>query len=194
MLAGLERPESGSIYYNDEDISSVDQKVRQRFLKEDIGLIFQTPSLLNELSVLENVMIKGLISHQIYRPASKKALLLLEKVGLGHKAHCRPNQLSGGEQQRVAVARALFTEPAFIFADEPTAHLDDTNTGSIIDLLLDCQREWHMGLILASHDLEVADRLQVLLRLEKGALLEISRKTSQVKFPPRISDAQLEIF
>lgn len=173
VLGGLDKPDGGSVLCNGIDIYALEPHLRSRFIQEHIGFVFQYPSLIEELSVLENVMLKGLITHQAYAHASEMALFLLEKVGLVAKAAHAPRTLSGGEQQRVSVARALFTRPTFILADEPTAHLDEQTKSTIIELLSSCAREWSLGLIIASHDAEVADQMQTVLSLEKGLLKEL---------------------
>ncbi len=172
VLAGLDKPDRGSVLCNGIDIYALEPHRRSRFIQKHIGFVFQYPSLIDELTVLENVMLKGLIADEPYVQASEKALSLLEKVGLVDKASHSPRTLSGGEQQRVSVARALFTQPNFILADEPTAHLDEQTKSTIIELLSACSKEWSMGLIIASHDAEVAEHMQTVLRLEKGVLKE----------------------
>ena len=98
---------------------------RMKFLNKEIGLVFQDPYLIRELSVLENCMIKGLIAGNSFQAEIQRALDLLEKVGLGDKAYCKPSSLSGGQQQRVAIVRAIFNRPTFLLADEPTGSLDE---------------------------------------------------------------------
>ncbi|MBA2307487.1 ABC transporter ATP-binding protein [Candidatus Dependentiae bacterium] len=172
ILAGIENPTSGSVYFNNKSIALFSPSERASFLHTSISLIFQAPCLINELSVLENTMIKGLIQGEEYARAAQKAVELLEKVGIANKSSAFPAMLSGGEQQRVALARALFSNPAFILADEPTAHLDKQNKESIIELLLQCQHDESMGLVVASHDEEVIQAFQTTLLLNKGALIE----------------------
>ncbi len=172
MLAGFDTPSSGSIFFDDTDIYQFDSAKRQFFLQKIIGLIFQSPYLIDELSVVENVMIKGLLAQQPYKLAALRAYELLECVGLSDKGQSAPRTLSGGEQQRIALARALYNEPAFILADEPTAHLDSVTKNSIMNLLLACRRQWGMGLIIATHDESVAQQMDVVLRLDKGQLIE----------------------
>ncbi len=172
LLAGIEKPTGGSIYFNNKNLALFSSAEQASFLQSGVSLIFQTPCLINELSVLENTMLKGLIRGSSYAQAAQKAEELLEKVGLAHKSTLLPAVLSGGEQQRVALARALFSEPAFILADEPTAHLDKRTKEHIIELLLLCQQDQSMGLIIASHDEEVIQAFQTTLTLEKGILIE----------------------
>ncbi len=154
LLAGLDSPTKGSVYFNNNALSSFTQEKKQQFLNESVGLIFQSPYLLKELSVLENVMIKSLISAG-GQTDTTKAKDLLSLVGLADKSNAQVMDLSGGEQQRIAIARAIYSEPAFLLADEPTAHLDEKNRDIVLQALLNCQKQWSMGLIVASHDPKV---------------------------------------
>lgn len=160
ILAGLDSPTSGSV---------VVDGTQQQFLQR-LGILFQLPYLINELSVLENVVLKGLIEKKSYAECKHDGILLLEKVGLGHKQNCFPAMLSGGEQQRVALARALFNKPDFVLADEPTSNLDQITGTKIIELLHACQQEWQFGLIVCSHDQYVLESMQTILKLEHGKL------------------------
>ncbi len=178
ILAGLETPSSGQVLFQGVDLFAVDASERLNLGKQ-LGLVFQGPYLIDELSLIENVMIKGLIEKQDYHEASLKAQVLLEKVGLKGKENQRPRSLSGGEQQRVCIARALFTEPTFIIADEPTAHLDEATSRDIMTLLCTYQQEKRAGLVIASHDTALMDMLDTTLRLETGSLQDISYASQQ---------------
>lgn len=171
LLAGLDKPTYGSICFNECDITLLDKKQKQEFLHRSIGFLFQSPYLIDELSVVENVMIKGLIEGQPYKQAEQVAFHLLSSVGLSSKASRVPNTLSGGEQQRVAIARALFNKPSFLLADEPTAHLDEKTGKEIIELLRTCQKEWQMGLIIASHDPLIIATGDRVFKLHNGMLI-----------------------
>lgn len=171
LLAGLDKPTSGHIYFNGQDIAAFSESGRHFFLRQSVGLVFQLPYLIRELNVIENVMLKGMIEGANKLQARKHALDLLAKMGIEHKADHAPFSLSGGEQQRVAIARALFTKPAFLLADEPTGNLDVATGKVIVELLLACQAEWHMGIIISSHDEYVAQRMEKVLHLENGLLL-----------------------
>ncbi len=172
LLAGLDVPTQGSIYFNGCDITELSKKQKQEFLNRSIGFIFQSPYLIDELSVIENVMLKGLIEGQSYKQAQQRALYLLSCVGLDSKASRVPTTLSGGEQQRVAIARALFNKPLFLLADEPTAHLDEHTGKEIVELLRTCQKEWQMGLIIASHDSLIIAAKDKVLKLHNGVLIQ----------------------
>jgi lipoprotein-releasing system ATP-binding protein len=135
--------------------------------------VFQLPYLISELTVVENVMVKGLIQKQDINEATQQALALLARVGLEEKAYASPASLSGGQQQRVALARALFNKPTFLIADEPTGNVD-TNTGNLIlDLLFDAQKEWNMGIIISTHDEYVAQRMGKVLHMKDGVLIKV---------------------
>ncbi len=172
LLSGLEIPTSGQVLFQGIDLFQGDVDKRLR-LGRQLGVVFQIPYLIDELSLVENVMIKGLIEYQDYQEASSKAQLLIEKVGLKGKENQQPRSLSGGEQQRVCVARALFTEPRFIIADEPTAHLDEATARDIMAILCTYQQEHGAGLVIASHDMALMDMLDTTLRLEAGLLVEV---------------------
>jgi ABC-type lipoprotein export system ATPase subunit len=176
ILTGFEEPSTGTVYFNDRDRSTFDSKEKQRILRRSLGLVFQAPYLLNELSVVENVMIKGLIEGQPYQTSFNHALELLDMVGLSTRVYASPATLSGGEQQRVAISRALFNKPQFLIADEPTAHLDQMTGRHIIDLLCTCQSMWNMGLIIASHDPYITYKSDYVLKLEQGTLFQTTAK------------------
>ncbi|HJM69217.1 MAG TPA: ABC transporter ATP-binding protein [Candidatus Babeliales bacterium] len=169
ILCGLDMPTNGAVYFDRHNINKFDTHQRSLFLNKNLGLVFQEPLLLTELSVVENVMLKGLILGQDYAQARVHALELLERVKLVDKADAHPRSLSGGQQQRVSILRALFNRPSFLLADEPTGSLDDTAGRVITDLLCEYQREWGMGLIIASHDAQVAQAMDKVLRLHDGA-------------------------
>ena len=173
LLAGFETPTHGHVYFSTTDLATLNEQQKAEFLQHHIGFIYQVPHLLDELSVAENVMIKGLIMRQPYKVSHDKALELLSQVGLADKASQRPRSLSGGEQQRVSVVRALFSEPSFILADEPTAHLDDETSQLLVDLMLSYTDS---GLIIVSHDAKIANQLDHVLTLSDGALVEESQK------------------
>lgn len=172
ISAGIEEPTTGSVAYNNTDIQSLSAHQREYFLNRSIGLLFQNSYLIKELTVLENVMIKGLIAQS--KEVREQALHLLQRVGLVDKQHELPPTLSGGQQQRVALARALFNKPSFLLADEPTAHLDLDNGRQMIELLRECQADWGMGLIVCSHDHYVTHAMETILNLDNGIVQKIN--------------------
>lgn len=171
ILAGLTEPTEGTLYLNEQNLALFSQSERDHFLNHTVGLLFQMPYLIKELTVLENVMSKGLIAGLGEYACKQEALELLEQVGLSDKANEHPPVLSGGQQQRVALARALFGKPAFLLADEPTGNLDSKNGQAVIDLILACKDAWGMGIIVSTHDHAVAQRMEVQLEMRDGVLV-----------------------
>jgi len=171
LLAGLDTPSKGTVLYDDIDIFVCTPYEKEIILATKLGLVFQQPYLVHALTVLENIIVKhGALGISV-AVAQKKGFHLLERVGLAHKAHEHPATLSGGEQQRIAILRALFCEPQFLLADEPTGSLDEKTGAQLIDFLVECQKEWGMGMIISSHDPYVADAMQVVYRLHNGKLV-----------------------
>ncbi len=152
-LAGLERPEQGKVLIGDKNIYTLPQKQQANFRNETLGYIFQSFFLLPELSALENVMVPSLINGNQDR---ERATELLEQVGLGERLDHLPAELSGGEQQRVAIARSLSNEPKIIFADEPTGNLDSRNGAEVMKHLFELSDRIGATLVIVTHDLELA--------------------------------------
>ena len=173
LLAGLDTPTSGAVYFDGHDLHIMDKKRRALFLQQSVGLVFQLPYLIKELSVLENVMVRGLIAGMSTLEGRTRATQLLEAVGLSDKAFSKPAQLSGGQQQRVAVARAMMTRPSFLLADEPTGSLDEQTGTGMVALLLACQQEWGMTIIVSSHDMYVTHKMKKLYHLKDGLLSDL---------------------
>jgi len=170
LLAGLDKPTVGSVFFNDTDITQLNPAKKDIFLQQSIGLVFQLPYLIKELSVLENIMVRGLIMRLDTEECNARALELLDAVGIADKALSNPLSLSGGQQQRVALARALFSKPAFLIADEPTGSLDAYTAQGIVQLVLKCQKEWGMGVIVSTHDAFVAQSMETVYQLNNGTL------------------------
>lgn len=170
ILAGLDEPTGGSVFFNDKNFSSFSAYDRQELLNKSFGLVFQSSYLISELSVVENVMMPGLIAGLPYEQCRARALEMLSVVGLSEKASSNPLTLSGGQQQRVAIVRALFNKPTFLFADEPTGNLDEQTGCEVVNFLLECQQQWKMGLVVSTHDRSVADRMETKFILHNGAL------------------------
>lgn len=170
LLAGLEHPTAGEVLFNGESLATFSEKKYQFFLNHHVGLVFQEPCLIQELTVLENTMIKGLIAQQSAAVCKKRATELLELIGLKERGDAYPYQLSGGQQQRVALARALFQQPTFILADEPTGNLDEENGMLIVQLFKRMQKEYGVGIIMSTHDQRVAQRMDTVLTIKAGTL------------------------
>ena len=173
IIAGLDTPTTGTVLFNNLSLQKFSTCQREQFLNKSIGLVFQSPHLLRELSVVENIMLPGLIAGRSKNECEKRAIELLRKVELLQKKDSKVGELSGGQQQRVAIARALFNEPAFLIADEPTGNLDLATGKTIIDLLLSCYHEWGMGIIVSSHDDYVAEKMHEIYTLSCGSLTKI---------------------
>ena len=168
IIASLDTPTTGKVLFNNHIIQKFSHSDRSQFLNQSIGLVFQSSHLMGELSALENIILPGLISGRTKNYCIERAEKLLRKIGLFDKKDQKPGELSGGQQQRIAIARALFNEPAFLIADEPTGNLDLATGKEIIDLLLSCQQEWGMGIIISSHDEYVTQRMEYVYVLAKG--------------------------
>jgi len=160
LLAGIENPCSGTVMYNNKNISMLSGHEKTAFLSSAIGLMFQQPYLIAELTAVENVIMPGLISGK-NKADCEQAHELLAQLGLGHKATHKPGSLSGGQQQRVALARALFNKPAFLLADEPTGSLDTKTGQEMLALLLSLQEKYSMGIIISTHDTSIAAQMGV---------------------------------
>ena len=170
LCAGLDQADSGSIELCGTQLSSLSEDERAILRNKNIGFVFQDFQLLPTLTALENVAVP--LELQGAKNASKVGKELLEKVGLGDRFHHYPSQLSGGEQQRVAVARAFSNTPSILFADEPTGNLDAETGEKVIDLLFNLNKESGTTLVIVTHDLELARKTQLILRLKGGRILE----------------------
>lgn len=168
LLAGLDRPSSGKVCLNGIDLSGLDEDARARLRGELAGFVFQSFLLLPALTALENVMLP--LELRGAPDARKQAERVLQRVGLGERLQHLPKHLSGGEQQRVALARAFVTQPAILFADEPTGNLDGATGAEIIDLLLELNRAQGTTLILVTHDPVLAERCGRRIRLVSGRI------------------------
>jgi ABC-type lipoprotein export system ATPase subunit len=172
ILTGFLAPNHGQVLYDTTNIHELSIKAKEHFLSSTIGIMFQKPHLLYELSIIENVILKGLIIDMPHDQAIKKGLELLDAIGLGDKAYEYPIKLSGGQQQRIALIRALYNKPVWLFIDEPTAHLDAECSQQLLALCLHWCKEHHIGLIINSHDPMVLQQLDTVLVLHNGRLQE----------------------
>ena len=168
ILAGLDLATSGEVSFLGSDLSSLDSDARATLRNKEIGFVYQFHHLLPELSSQENVALPMLMSGLNKEKSMKRALDLMEKVHLSSKASNRPGELSGGERQRVAIARSLSNNPSCLLMDEPTGNLDTSNAEIIISLLLELVKEEGVSLIVATHDLSLAGRLDETLNLESS--------------------------
>ena len=176
LLGGLDEPTSGDILLNKKSIFKFNNKQKDLFLNKNMGFIFQFHYLIKELTVLENIILMGLIKGEKKDLCEKKAIELLNFVGLKEKIENYPTQLSGGQQQRVSILRAIFNNPKFLLADEPTGNLDAENAQNVIELLLRLKKEFNMGIIFCSHDSEVYNKMETVFRLHEGKLSSFKSK------------------
>ncbi|MCC8407468.1 ABC transporter ATP-binding protein [Mucilaginibacter sp. UR6-1] len=156
ILGTLDRPDSGNIHINNIEVSRLSNKHLSAFRNRYIGFIFQFHHLLAEFSAIENVCIPAFIAGTSKHDAENRATELLERLGLADRLHHKPSQLSGGEQQRVAVARALVNNPALIFADEPSGNLDSTNARELHELFVKLRNEFDQTFVIVTHNEDLA--------------------------------------
>ena len=170
LLGGLDLPNAGEIRFDGMDLRALSAGALAQWRNRRIGFIFQAYHLLPELSALENVALPARLARIAPAEAARRAVALLERVGLAQRLEHRPYELSGGEQQRVAIARALVNEPDLILADEPTGNLDSHTGGEIIQLLETLRAERQATFIMATHDAHIAARARRVLELADGQL------------------------
>lgn len=166
----MDRPTSGRILVDGTDVASLDDDALTRLRRERIGFVFQFFNLLPTLTVLENAALPLLLAGHAARDAESRAQALIERVGLGHRARHYPQQISGGEMQRAAIARAVVHEPALLVADEPTGNLDSENGTRILELLSEINRDLGVTILLATHSLETASVARRIVRMRDGQL------------------------
>src|SRR5271156_3836746 len=171
ILGGLDRPTTGQVLVDGKDIHQQSEQERGALRNRSLGFVYQFHHLLPEFSALENVAMPLLVRRMKVADARAKARSLLDRVGLGQRLGHRPDQLSGGERQRAAVARALVTEPKIVLADEPTGNLDGSNAESVFALMLELNRERATSLVVVTHDLKLAARMERIYELQRGTLI-----------------------
>ncbi|MBS7646117.1 ABC transporter ATP-binding protein [Candidatus Bathyarchaeota archaeon] len=173
MIGALDRPTQGKVVVDGVDITRLNDRRLARFRNSKIGFIFQTYNLINRTTVLRNVELPAIVKGIPSRIRRLKALKLLKLVGLEEKADRKPTEMSGGEQQRVAIARALINDPAIVLADEPTGNLDSKTGEEIISLLGRINRENGATIIMVTHNLELANRTNRMIRLRDGLIEKV---------------------
>lgn len=172
LMAGLMKPTEGSILISGHKIEKMSENQLAEFRRTHIGFIFQSYELIPHLTVRENVELPLVFQGTKAKIRKDKAMALLTRVGLGEKTEMLPSQLSGGQQQRVSIARSLITEPAIVFADEPTGNLDTKTEKEIIDLLIELNESLKITFVIVTHEIEVARRTQRVIQLRDGYLVE----------------------
>ncbi|MBD5511258.1 MAG: ABC transporter ATP-binding protein [Lachnospiraceae bacterium] len=166
VMSGLEKPDTGEVLYDDKDITKLSDAGLTEFRKETVGFIFQQYYLLPHLNVDKNVKLGAeLIGSKDYKK-------MLDAVGLGEKLHKYPHELSGGEQQRVSVARALAKKPKVLFLDEPTGALDEATGRMVLDYISSLQKEYHFTIVCVTHNLNIAEMADTVIRMNSGKVIE----------------------
>jgi lipoprotein-releasing system ATP-binding protein len=171
ILGTLDRPDIGTVNMNNTAISSLNGKKLAAFRNKHIGFVFQFHHLLPEFTALENVCIPGWLAGRKKKEVEEKAIELLNMLGLSHRMENKPNQLSGGEQQRVAVARALINNPDIIFADEPTGNLDTANAKDLHQLFFDLRKQFNQTFLIVTHNEELARLSDRVLHMKDGKIV-----------------------
>lgn len=171
VVSRLEKADQGSLFFEGQDIAQLSNKALSQYRNEHIGFVFQFHHLLPEFTALENVCIPGWIAKKPKKAIEKKAMELLDFMGLADKASKKPNSLSGGEQQRVAVARALINDPHLIFADEPTGNLDSENAIALHELFIQLRDTMNQSFLIVTHNELLADRCNRKLTMKDGKII-----------------------
>jgi lipoprotein-releasing system ATP-binding protein len=173
ILGTLERPSDGEVTYGGVNVFDFHEQQLAAYRNRTIGFIFQFHHLLSEFTALENCMLPALIGRKSKKESKERAEFVLDLVGLSHRLQHRVGELSGGEQQRVAVARALMLNPKVLLADEPTGNLDTNSSRNLHELLLSLNREQNVSLVVVTHNMELAGMMQRQLQMKDGLLNEI---------------------
>lgn len=170
LVGGLDKPSSGDVLINDRDIFAMNEEERALFRNRSIGFVFQFHHLLPEFTALENVMIPVMMYQSDPKFVENEASRILNEVGLAERLHHKPSQLSGGEQQRVAVARALVNKPSLVLADEPTGNLDKQNSEALYRLILSLNTKFRQTFLIVTHNEMMANQASKVIELEDGRI------------------------
>lgn len=172
LLAGLDTPSEGEVLVDNTNISTLPEHKRTELRARNLGFVYQFHHLLKDFSSIYNTALPLLISGVDTNQAMAKAQEILKKVGLENRTNHKPSELSGGERQRVAIARAMITEPACLMADEPTGNLDATNAREVLDLIIELNKNRDAALLIVTHDLSIANKMERKFDLTNGILVE----------------------
>ena len=173
LIAGLDNPSEGEVFINSSNIAKLNEQDRTELRSKNLGFVYQFHHLLNDFSSLYNVSLPLLIKNNNKNEALVKATNILKKVGLENRLNHKPSELSGGERQRVAIARAMISEPTCLLADEPTGNLDANNAQDILDLIIELNDNKRTALLIVTHDLSIANKMDRKFELINKALIEI---------------------
>jgi lipoprotein-releasing system ATP-binding protein len=171
ILGTLDRPDDGTFTIDGINPFTLSQRELAKFRNRKIGFVFQFHQLLPEFDAIENIMIPAMIQGISKKDAREKALSLLEKVGLQDRARHRPNEISGGEQQRIAVCRALVNQPNIVFADEPSGNLDSKNANELHELFFKLREELNQSFVIVTHNQELAQQADRMLHMQDGRMV-----------------------
>ncbi|MEO2082889.1 MAG: ABC transporter ATP-binding protein [Desulfurobacteriaceae bacterium] len=172
ILGTLDKPTSGKVFFRGKDLFALPERELSRFRNQKVGFVFQFHYLINELTVLENVMVPLLIGGKKKEEAEERAKELLKSVGLGHRLSHRPFEISGGEKQRVAVARALVNSPEIVLADDPTGNLDSRTAHAVISLMKELNRELGTTFLIATHNAELESYADGIYFIKDGLIVD----------------------
>lgn len=173
VISGLERPDSGNVFYDEKDITSLSDNELTAFRKKNVGFIFQQYYLLPNMSVDKNVKMGAALAE------NKDYKTVIEAVGLGEKLHKYPSELSGGEQQRVSIARALSKRPKVLFLDEPTGALDEQTGRQVLDYICKLKKEYDFTIVMVTHNLNIAEMANTVVKMNSGKISEIYTNETQ---------------
>lgn len=171
MLGGIDTPTSGSVFYGKDNISTMGDKKLSAFRREKTGFVFQFFNLFQELTVKQNIMVP--MQLQKIKVDKERIIELAESLGIREKLSAFPEQLSGGQQQRVAIARALINQPDLLLCDEPTGNLDEKAGKEVMELLLEAKEKWGQTIVLVTHNKEIANQADHIIKMKDGILEEV---------------------